>query len=653
MRRQDSGRIRFFTVLEILGVCVIGGIIFAVLPVILEYAGLSFRGIPASPEIFMNAAILPYLIISGLGGLLLGTLLSALYSLRVFSGTGEATVSIVLSIMVAGWLFFVVAGVINILYLPLIESVRSIVSNLGLIAVFLALGYGLYRFFGFLSSRFSQWALFGGMAFVILAAGAVFYFSPSLTSSSGVSFKRERTTGPSVVLVVADAIRADHLSCFGYHRKTSPFLDELAGRGTLFTNFVSTSSWTRPSVASLFTSLYPSGHNTITASSRVPSKIETLPEIMKRNGYVTGLFTNTGQVGTIFGFGQGVDHYFMSRRRTMINYTALAHATMKFLPGLEKRFKKIDTMERGEKNLPVDALLMKRFLSWRDSLGKKPYFAYLHFMAPHTSYNPPPPYFDKFLTTPPDKIYEAGSFHDNIGLGVTECDKELPDSTERTLIELYDGEIAFIDNLLSSLVEALYSENSSEVILIITADHGEGFYEHCKYEHGQSLYHEKIWVPTIIYYPGVVPRGLRVSRPASTVDIAPTILSLAGLPPQKSFMGEDLKPILHNEKDKVTPYAYSELLGDENVRSIFEISGYKLIKMELNDKDVYELYDLNSDPGEKKNLYADEKYEKVRERLVKKMSEMKEYASLPQFEEVEVELDPETKRRLKALGYIQ
>jgi len=643
---------RLSTTFKILGICVAGGLIFAVMPVILEYAGLRLREIPASPRIFMVAALPPYLLVSGVCGLLLGAILSVLYSSGVFSGITRTTLNITLSSMLAGWSFFVGGATINIVYLPQFESLRSLAANLGLVAGFLAVGYGLYRFFGFLSSRISPLLIGGGTAAVLLASAAIFYSSSGMVSSGDTHSGRRTAKGPNVVLVLIDALRADHLSCLGYRRQTSPFLDKLAKQGALFTNFVSNSSWTRPSVATLFTSLYPSGHHATAIRSRISEKIETLPEIMRKNGYVTGLFTNTDQVGAIFGFGQGVDHYYMWLRRSMIRFTAFHRVTMKFLPSTDKWFWKLEKVRLGEKGAPEDKLLAERFLSWREELGGKPYFAYLHFMATHTPYNPPPPYHDKFLGQRSGKTFKPGWFHD-IGIGFNECDKKLPDDTEKTLVDLYDGEIAFIDDVIKSLVNALYAENSSESMLIITADHGESFYEHCQYEHGHSLYQENLWVPTIIYYPGKVPKGLRISHPASTIDIAPTILSLAGLPPEKKFMGESLEPLLHNENEKFRPFVYSELLGRGELRSIIDERGYKLIELETEEKTVRELYDLNSDPGEERNLFHDDDYAEVRKGLEEKLSETRKYASLPQFDEIEVELDPGTKERLKALGYLK
>jgi choline-sulfatase len=411
---------------------------------------------------------------------------------------------------------------------------------------------------------------------------------------------------PNVVVVVIDTLRADHVSFMGYPRDTTPFLGSLAARGVVFEKAWSTSGWTVPATASLFTSVYPQQHGMVENLGRrrlrasgaqqkevqaLPDALEPLPVALKKAGYATFGVSDNYHIAAMRGFDRGFDRFF------------------------------------GDNNLGADAVNAK-LLSWKSEiLGRGPYFVYLHYMDPHHPYRSRDPWFGTYAK-----------------------DGKVPEWRGHNKKAAYDSEIRYVDEHLKELHEALGWER--DTVLIVTSDHGEEFGEHGAGGHASSLYRELLHVPFLVYGGGFAPR--RVPEPVGLVDVLPTVREVAGLPRDPAAEGVSLQPVLLGgaADGRRTFFAHIKTFGrgHEKERELEGIlrTRFKHVR-EVGG--AAELYDMENDPWEKKNLAA------IDERTAADLA-----ATYRRFEQVARRytgttrtfvLDKETEEKLKALGYIQ
>lgn len=305
---------------------------------------------------------------------------------------------------------------------------------------------------------------------------------------------------PNILVIVIDSLRARNLSCYGYERKTTPGIDSLAATGTLWANCMAQSSWTLPSMTSIFTGLTERSHG---AGKRDNNEYMLHPDapflanLMRDEGYRTYAYFNVAYLDDVHGFDHGFDSF------------------------------------RCEMGLPVRAdAVTGAFMGWLDSTGTdEPFFAVLHLFDPHMPYNPPEPYNTMF-----------GPLAENFQTRwtMTEDGVVLDPENRQHYIDLYDGETAFADNELSLLFAYLRSTGVAEnTIILVTADHGEEFNEHGSIFHGHSFFQEVIHVPLIITGPGI-PAGVVDSTWVGLFDIAPTILGFSGTTVPDIMEGVDL-----------------------------------------------------------------------------------------------------------------
>ncbi|HNT87080.1 MAG TPA: sulfatase, partial [Candidatus Hydrogenedentes bacterium] len=303
----------------------------------------------------------------------------------------------------------------------------------------------------------------------------------------------------NLLVIVIDALRADHLGCYGYARPTSPFLDTIAAEGVVFDRAQSNSSYTNESVSALFSGQFPSANPWGAGWQARPNpEWPTLGERFRDAGYTTGLFSNSPQLNYP-GFFRGFDETDC--------YAAYGHS------GLAPRL--------------VDRAL--RFA--RDHRDKKT-FLYLHFLDPHAPYDPPEEYYQRFARYPVAKDKRLRLFEDvRPNLPALVADGFGPgDPRFEDLIDRYDAEIAFVDAHLKKLFDGLRAAGVLEkTLVVVTADHGEEFLEHGFVEHAWQLYWESLHVPLIVWAPRVFAPA-RVPDRISLVNIAPTLLTFAGIP---------------------------------------------------------------------------------------------------------------------------
>jgi arylsulfatase A-like enzyme len=304
--------------------------------------------------------------------------------------------------------------------------------------------------------------------------------------------------GMNVVLIVVDTLRADHLGCYGYGRATSPVIDDLARNGVVFERSRSTSSYTRESVAALFTGQLPSHSGAIGWSAAPLDGSVVLAERLRAAGYRSGFVTNTNML------------------------TA---------PGFTRGFEVVRPLESAWGVSRTGGRVTSAALEVAAQLQPGPFFLYLHYLDPHGPYDPPPDLRQRFVVHA--DVAEVDVYRDlrpqlplfvQQGFGPGE-------SRFEQMVSRYDAEIADTDRAIAALLAGLERLGLLQrTLVVLTADHGEEFLEHGFIEHAWTLYEESVRVPLIWSAPGRLPQGMRSPQPATTLDIAPTLLELLDLP---------------------------------------------------------------------------------------------------------------------------
>ncbi|MFC5973416.1 sulfatase [Halomarina salina] len=308
----------------------------------------------------------------------------------------------------------------------------------------------------------------------------------------------------NIVLLSADALRADHLSCYGYHRDTSPILDALAEESIQFTNAYSASSHTREAVPALLTGRYPD----VAIDSKYNLASESIASMLTKNGFATGGFHSNPFVSRAYGFDQGFDVFDDDLRLGQHKLIALAQRVFDKLRNRHyARAEEINT----------------RSLKWIDSLDDgEPFFLWNHYMDTHGPYDPPQEYLSAYRDHGATKQDLQSLYQRAI-----KQPESITDDERALLIDLYDAEIRYNDEKIGAFLEALRERDLlKQSLLIITADHGDAFGEHGYYEHPRYLHDEITHVPLLIHSPGTP--GRTISTPVSTIDIVPTILDAIG-----------------------------------------------------------------------------------------------------------------------------
>jgi len=362
--------------------------------------------------------------------------------------------------------------------------------------------------------RVTPWVL---GAFVVAAAGV--QVTRAVEERMTLSALPPASPGaPNVVLIVLDTVRADHLGCYGYGRSTTPNIDALAGSGVLFERLVSTSPWTLPAHATLFTGTYPEEHGANWVKP-LDARYPTLAEVLSESGYATaGFVGNLGYCSRAWGLARGFARYE--------DYGYSLGVLASFNPTgrlLVKGANHVDLVRRDAESVTT------RFLDWLPSAGDRPFFGFLNYYDAHELYRAPAPFAGKF--------------------GPARLDPGRWEQRDRSAAEIaelkngYDACIAYIDDQIGRIVAALQAREQFEnTVFIVTGDHGEHFGEHGLFGHGNSLYWPLIHLPLVMRLPGGEGAGLRVDEFVSLRDLPATILQLVGAPADHPIPGATLAP---------------------------------------------------------------------------------------------------------------
>jgi arylsulfatase A-like enzyme len=410
-----------------------------------------------------------------------------------------------------------------------------------------------------------------------------------------------------IVLISVDTLRRDHVGVYGYLPPTTPSIDSIGQSGITCDDAVSTSSWTLPAHLSMLTSLDPGQHGGTDMDHGFNGRAPILPALLRDAGYATQAITSHLYVSSAYGLDEGFDHLDFRQDR-----------------------------KAGE--------IVDRAIALLDRLGDEPFFLFLHFYDPHWHYDPPPEALAHFETE-----YEG----DLTGLWQDFSRRDPKSFTEADLAHLkalYDGEIRYTDDQIARLLAHIdHRQLDRNTLLVLTSDHGEEFLEHGAFEHQRTLYDEVIRVPLILRAPDLMHR--RILEQTSILDITPTILQWAGLPPIPGVRGRSLLGELPKE---YLTYGETDHTND-GTRKLFMRDGARSLKMILSlDTQSGELareewYDLASDPAEwHASLPPPDIAAAIREQGLERWRQNREGTEGP-----EVSLSPEELERLRALGYFQ
>jgi arylsulfatase A-like enzyme len=419
---------------------------------------------------------------------------------------------------------------------------------------------------------------------------------------------------PNVLIYIIDTLRADHLGCYGYPVATSPNIDRLAADATVFDRVVAQSSWTRPSVVSVFTGLSPMVHGVNDRDDALAAEALTLAEVLGRAGYETGgIITNSN----------------LSR------------------VGLDQGFSSYENMPEGKHDAihVLSDRLHDKAVTWLDRRDRtKPFLLYLHATDPHAPYTPPQQFIEQIGGVVGNP--KAGLIDNVRQLRRGVCEQSVLDD----LIALYDAEIAYNDHHFWRLIAELKQRGLYEsTLIILVSDHGEEFFDHGWWKHGKTLYEEQLAVPLIVRYPNGVGAGTRVDQIAQHIDIYPTVLETAGIEVPEALSGRSLTPSRSNaQAAPVEAVAYLNL--DSILAESLTTDEGKLI-LHHNDNLVLgrRLHDLATDRKEQSNLWSQRPI--LTGYLLSALRAYK-LAHQERFSSERVALDEEIEERLKALGYM-
>ncbi len=469
-----------------------------------------------------------------------------------------------------------------------------------LIAGFVVYAFGFYfvtrnalkkTFFSFILTVRGSGALYGG----VLLFSLMMAFGNMLDNRAQADIAPRPIAPllerrPNVLLLVVDSLRRDALGVYGAGPLASPAVDQFARSAVVYEEAVAQASWTRPSIASLLTSMVPCSHQTFRKADVLPDSVETIAEVLQSHGYTTGNLVNNINVTASFNFDQGFDTFRFLRpdypfRGTESSFPLTLYSALRLF---WERYAVTD--KRAERYYWDGDRVTDEGIAWLKVHGRERWFLMLHYMDPHDPYFPHP---------------ADGSGYDRI-------QHPQPRLEDQALMrELYAGEVRHFDRAFERLLAYLEEQELLDsTTIVLTSDHGEEFGEHGGFWHGSRLYDEQVRVPLIIRYPRAdEDDGRRTRDQVRLLDVAPTLADLAGAPHGHGWQGFSLRReyALRQPKDRL---ALSQADFEGSVASSIRSPDWKYIR---NDRISgprlptagEEMYFLPTDSGEHKSLIDD------------------------------------------------
>jgi arylsulfatase len=449
----------------------------------------------------------------------------------------------------------------------------------------------------------------------LVGIGGCFEENPSPGNSpAATAIKR-----PNIVWITLDTTRADHLGCYGYFRATSPNIDRLADDSILFEHCVVPMATTLPSHLSTLTGTYPIEH---------------------------GVLANRGVGGKRFVPSERL-HSFAAHLNTQGYFTAgfVSATPLKPWSGIQEGFLHYDAPPQGQKTRRADET-NERVLTWLSGPDREPFFLWIHYFDPHSPYEAPEPFGDRFASDDGLETYVEAR-------GIPENSETFKGETidSREAINAYDGEIAWTDHQVGLLLDGLRSKGMWErTAVVLLGDHGEGIGQHAITRHGR-IWGEQLHVPLLMRVPGIAAR--RIAMPLSSVDVFPTLLGLIDIAGMESYLehasGIDALASASDER-----FLFSQMSqrmqrwGIENAYAL-TTSGWKYTRSESG---AEQLYDLIDDPFELIDVVENypDVAENFRERFLEQLEQQHQRA-LALGSGQQMRLEESVIEELKALGY--
>ncbi|HEX6851236.1 MAG TPA: sulfatase [Candidatus Polarisedimenticolaceae bacterium] len=437
--------------------------------------------------------------------------------------------------------------------------------------------------------------------------------------------------GRNVLLVTLETTRADHVSAYGYARKTTPNFDAWASTGALFERHHTVSPRTNPSLASLLTSTYPHEHGTRNILMPLEPESRTLAEILREAGYRTGAVQTHPRLVKRSGFEQGFDDYLDDFRAHPLAEQSLGEA-------------------------------------WRwiveASREDRPWFLWVHVMDPHWTYDPPERWRSAFGPDDPRprQVYDDLSARRRT-IGPLIFQNRMPPDEISAFVNLYDAELRYTDDSLGKLLAAMAEKGlDRKTLVVVTADHGESLGEQQYFfEHGDLGTQAEIAIPFAVALPGSIAPGTRVPFSTRSLDVAPTVLDFAGLPADGRFRGVSVRPLLEGTERADRPClgetdrslheeaaSRRELEGIAGKRRWVRLGRFKLVHVPRMGAPAERLlFDVESDPGETTDLAAS--HPEVVFDLARRLDA---WLSEDTQQDRDYHISPELREALRSLGYI-
>lgn len=466
----------------------------------------------------------------------------------------------------------------------------------------------------------------------VLIAGALISLLTNLVAGGPAekpSAVSSTAKGPNVLLIIADTLRADHVGAYGARDVATPALDSLAADAVVFEKAFAQSSWTRPSIATILTGLYPGSHSVMHKTDLLPTDVVTMAEAMKEGGYRTAGFVTNINVAPSFNFQQGFDDYQYLAPDFFFGATDSGSklALYSLMRLIRERFL---SKQKFVSHYYQDAQTVNgTSLPWLAGHEGERFFALIHYMDPHD------PYFEIPYN----------------GRAVARVDTPNP-APERAeeLRKLYAANIEYMDGFLAKLFAALKEQGLyDDTVIAFTSDHGEEFHEHGGWWHGTTLYEEQIHVPLIIKPAGGSGNSRREATLARLTDVMPTLLAASGVAVPPAVQGRDLFG-----SSQAPTAVYAEEDHEGNVLESIRTAEWKLVVAnEGNPRGLapVELYHLAADPGEKSNLAGEEPGRVAA--LRSDLEALRTVARASVVKGATGTIDAADEERLRALGYLE
>jgi arylsulfatase A-like enzyme len=475
------------------------------------------------------------------------------------------------------------------------------------------------------------------LAAVVLAAGGI--ASSTLVDDTDEVVAAEPVPPqladrPNLILVLVDTLRADHLDCYGSKHTPTPNLCSIAGEdGSIFDGF-SHASWTKPSSATILTSLLPSSHGAMSKPAALSDEIVFLPEVLKDRGYATGGIVSNINLAPSFGFDQGYDEYHYLAPDYIAGADESSSHLILYQIARRVYFKIKGGIRVSDFYQPADRVNEVAF-DFLDRHKDSRFFLLLHYMDPHD------PYMERPLT----------------GKGIARASNQHPDpEMAREMHRLYVGEIAFLDAEFGKLLAKLHEDGIyDDTVIALVADHGEEFMEHGGYWHGLTLYEEMMRVPLMVKWQ----KGKRGAPHDARgpvhglLDVAPTLIAQSGAPIPETMQGIDLTGT-PSTRPKTNKMVFAEEDHEGNVLRAVRSETWKYIEANAGNPRglaVRELFKVAEDPGETANVIDTNAY--MATSLQEEASALQTLATSKKVGGSEAHLDDAEMKALCALGYVE